>query len=428
MPMNKFRVAPKIALLALVTLGALLSSFLMYLAIHGRNSARSANGRREHVTETYKPFAADIDDWTLSCSNLRLCTVSSVDENGEHGGFIEIVREAGPTGTIGVTVSEWRKDGWPDISNPKLDGALLPEKFSWRRDTDRNRFRLDGGQALTFVRAIARGTILSFGRKRTEFSVSMIGLHKALIQMDSTQHRASTTTAIAQAGALPAAAVPLPPAAPILQAFPQQPPLAHGHHFASAVRQAEASILQARECETDMREDHWDEAYTLDEKSNLVILGCFMAPYQGSQLVFIAPKADPRSAKLLVLPMGAVDPHDCPNFAGELVNAEWDPKASTLKSETLGRGIADCGEDLSWVYVGDGRWELSEQRLMGRCGGGIWPWPQVYKATVITSGPSADHVDARRFFSGPAQSRHSRLRAGRRRPLQDAGSRMRDQR
>jgi len=391
MPIYKFRGASKIVLLGLVVLGALLSSVLMYLAIHGRNGARSANGRREHVTEAYKPFAANFDDWTLSCSNLRLCTVNSVDENGEHGGFIEIVREAGPTGAISMTVSEWRKDGWPDISNPKLDGTLLPEKFSWRRDTDRNRFQLDGGQALTFVRAIARGTILSFGRKRKEFSVSMIGLHKALIQMDSAQHRVSTTTAIAQAGALPAAAVPLPPAAPILQAFPQQPPLTHGHRFAAAVRQAEASILQAHQCETDLGVIRGDEAYSLDEKSNLVVLDCFVSAYEFSSLVFVAAKTEPRSAKLLVLPKGPVKPHDCPDLMGELINAEWDPKASTLKSEALGRGIADCGEDLSWVYVGDGHWKLSEQRLMDRCGGGSWPWPQVYKATVVMSGPSAAH-------------------------------------
>jgi hypothetical protein len=382
---RRFPIIKRAHLPALAICMTLLVAALAYLAHHGRRGTKAPILAHGQATEVYKPFLVEIDGFTLACSNTRLCTARSVDEDlVEYGGFMDLVREAGPAGTITVSIGQWQTNAQADLTNPRLDWKPLAIRPAWRRLTYDYGLSLEGQQAFAFARAISGGKLVTFGRGSGTFSISLSGLRKALARMDEVQGREGTTTALVLVGQEPASSVPAAPEPPVLHAFPMQPPLLNGPRFAAAVRQSAAQdLLQARQCDTDLDHARIDAAYALDGTTNLVLLGCAHGAYQMSLLVFVAPKDQPGKAALLALPPREVQPSDEADLVGELVNTEWDPETSTLSSEARARGFGDCGEFLAWAYLGNGRWALSEQRLIERCGGGHMPWPQIYKAAVI---------------------------------------------
>ncbi len=362
----------------------LLMAGLAYLANPAWRGMKAPIIAHGSAAETSKPFLVEIDGFTLACSTTRLCTARSVDEDLGHGGFMDVVREAGPVGTVTVSIGQWRTNERADLTNPRLDGKPLAIRPAWRRLTYDYGFSLEGQQAIAFVRAISGGQLVTFGRPSSEFSTSLKGLRKALARMDEVQGREGTMTALVLVGQEPASSVPAAPESPVLHAFPMQPPLPNGPRFAAAVRQSAAQdLLKARQCDTDLDHARIDAAYALDGTTNLVVLGCALGSYQMSSLVFAAPKDHPGKASLLALPQSAVRRPDEAYLVGELVSAGWDPETSTLNSDARGRGLGDCGELLAWTYLGNRQWALTEHRLMERCGGGHMPWPQIYKAAVI---------------------------------------------
>ena len=212
--------------------------------------------------------------------------------------------------------------------------------------------------------------------------------------MNEAQGRTGTVTALIRTGERPASAVPAPIAAPVLYAAPAQAPLEHGEQFAAHVRKAQSELLGKEECEADPAQ-RMDVAYALDDQTNLVILGCYLGAYQLLDLVFVAPKTKPEMAQVLSLPKGPIRSGDCTETRGMFMEAQWDARSSTLNAYELGRGLGDCGDSLSWTYVGKRQWRLSEQRAMLRCGGSIFRhWPQLYKANVVVS-KTADPADPR---------------------------------
>ena len=384
MSRQRFPIIRRAHLPAVAISMTLLVAGLAYLAHPAQRVEQAQSTAHGQAAATFTPFIEDIEDWTGACSNRKQCTARSVDEHMTPGGFMDIVREAGPAGTITVSIGQWQTNAQADLTNPRLDWKPLAIRPAWRRLTYDYGLSLEGQQAIAFARAISGGKLVTFGRGSGTFSISLSGLRKALARMDEVQGREGTTTALVLVGQEPASSVPAAPEPPVLHAFPMQPPLLNGPRFAAAVRQSAAQVLlQARQCDTDLDHARIDAAYALDGTTNLVVLGCALGAYQMSLLVFVAPKDQPGKAALLGLPPRAVQPSDEADLVGELVNAEWDPETSTLSSEARGRGFGDCGEFLAWAYLGNGRWALSEQRLIERCGGGHMPWPQIYKAAVI---------------------------------------------
>lgn len=347
----------------------------------------------QHADETERALLADkpaqfiyrdVDNWVLACSNTRFCTVRSVDQSGSASVHVMITREAGPLTNIKISIVDRTADGSLVLSDWRIDNQAMTTAFRWQANPDDFSAWLEGEEAIRFIRVVAGGQNLTFIGAGNPTSVSLKGFRSALAGMDQAQSRAGTVTALVEIGQQPASTVPPALPAPTVKAAPPQPVLQNGEIFAASVRQANTKVLLENECEPD-RAAHLDEAYALDSTKRLVLLHCFSGPYQSFYMAFIAPVENPNGAEVLALPLGPVKSGDRTTNEGTLVEAQWDPYTSTLSSHAKGRGLGDCGESLSWTYIGNGQWELTEQRILLRCGGGTGDWPHVFKAQVVPS-------------------------------------------
>ena len=340
--------------------------------------------KSEIASQTVQPIYRDIDDWLLACSNLRVCSVRSVNEDPALAGEMAITREPGPNGKVQLLITRIGLEEGLDLRDLEIDGRPMAITFNWQTPADSNSASLDQEQAVRFIKAVTSGHKFSFGRGDLRSSISLDGFARSIAGMDEAQGRAGTVTALIQTGERPASAVPAAMATPVLYAAPAQVPSDLGKQFAEHVRKAQSELLSKKECEVDQAQ-RADVAYALDDQTNLVMLGCYIGPYQASYLVFVAPKTTPEMAQILSLPKGPIRSGDYPETEGEFTEAQWDSRSSTLSTYERGRGPGDCGESLSWTYLGKGQWRLSEQHALYRCGGGFREWPQLYKANVIVS-------------------------------------------
>lgn len=337
------------------------------------------------TSQAVQPIYRDIDDWLLACSNLRVCTVQSVKDDLAFTGKMTITREPGPSGKVRLSITRIGLQEDLDLRDLEVDGRQMAIPFDWQTHSGTSSASLNHEQAVRFIKALASGHKLSFGRGDLQSSISLDGFARSIVGMDEAQGRAGTTTALIQTGERPASAVPTPIAAPVLFAAPAQAPLEQGEQFAAYVRKAQAELLRKEECEADPAQ-MMDAVFALDDQTNLVILGCYLGAYQLLDLVLLAPKTKPEKAQVLSLPKGPIRSGEYLETRGLFMEAQWDARSSTLNAYELGRGPGDCGESLSWAYVGKGQWRLSEQRAMLRCGGGFFrEWPQLYKANVVVS-------------------------------------------
>lgn len=364
----------KIALLAPLTLADLGSCSADPKTEDARQS--------EPVLAGHQPIYRDIDDWLLVCSNLRDCTVRSVKDELAFAGKLTITRGAGPSGRLQVSIARIGPQEDLDLRDFTLDDQPMAMGFDWRRQAGTAIASLDHDDAWQFIKAIGFGQKLSFGRGDLRSSISLHGFVHAIAGMDEAQGRSGTVTALIRTGGLPVSAVPMAPEAPVLYAAPLQALSEQNKQFVAGVREAQSELLKREECKADPAQ-RMDVAYALDDQTNLVILGCYLGLYQLLDLVFVAPKTNPKMAEVLSLPPGPVRSGDCTQTGGRFMEAQWDAKSSTLSVDERARGPGDCGESLSWTYLGQGQWALSEQRAMLRCGGGFADWPQVYKAHVL---------------------------------------------
>lgn len=331
-----------------------------------------------------QPIYRDIDDWLLACSNLRVCSVRSVNEDPALAGELAMTREPGPKGQVRLLITRIGLEEGLDLRDLEVDDRPIAIPLNWQAPADSNSASLDHGQAVRFIKAVTSGHKLSFGRGDLRSSISLDGFARSIVGMDEAQGRAGTVTALIQTGVKPASAVPAAIALPVLYAAPAQMPSDLGNQFVAHVRKAQSELLRKKDCEADPAQQG-DVAYALDDERNLVMLSCYMGAYQASYLVFVAPKTTPERAQILSLPKGPIRSGDSPETGGEFTEAQWDSRSSTLSTDERGRGTGDCGESLSWTYLGKGKWRISEQRALYRCGGGFRELPQLYKANVIVS-------------------------------------------
>lgn len=340
--------------------------------------------KSEMASQATQPIYRDINDWLLACSNLRVCTVRSVNDDAAFSGKMAITREPGPNGKVRLSITRIGLEEGLDLRDLEVDGRKVAIPFDWQKQAGSASASLDHEQAVRFIKAAASGHKLSFGRGDLRSSISLDGFDRSIAGLDEAQGRAGTVTSLIQTGERPASAVPAAMAVPVLYAAPAQGPSELGNQFAAHVRKAQSELLSKEECEADPAQ-RGDVAYALDDQTNLVILGCYMGAYQLLDLVFVAPKTKPEMAQILSLPKGPIRSGDYTETGGEFMEAQWDARSSTLHTDERARGPGDCGESLSWTYLGKGQWRLSEQRALRRCGGGFRDWPQLYKANVVVS-------------------------------------------
>ena len=333
-----------------------------------------------------QPEYREIKDWVLACDNTRACFAKYVaaDDGAGGGGYLSIEREAGPTGALEVTIvgDQDASPALPGPGGPLLDGKPLGA-FAWTRDAKTESLTLRGAAAERFIRAIGDGARLAYGPGKGAPYVSLSGMKAALLAMDDDQGRLGGVTALARPGPKPASTVPPATPAPVIYARPTPDNLPNSAAFAAAVRKAEARVLKAHDCYAEQAAQ--DQAHALDGANAIVILGCMEAAYQGTVLVFEAPRDAPAKAHQLFMPLEPrLDPGDSTNSDGEYTEGDWDPKSAAFGQSAKGRGIADCGSSSTWTWTGQA-FQLSDYDALVRCGGGpvAGEWPTIYRTRVI---------------------------------------------
>jgi hypothetical protein len=128
-----------------------------------------------------------------------------------------------------------------------------------------------------------------------------------------------------------------------------------------------------------------DTAAGLGAGEAIVVLGCRMAAYQASAMVFRAPRSAPERARLVVMPRQPTLPAADfpPEVIGEYVSEDgWDASTMSFTEGAKGRGLGDCGEASTWTF--DGReFQLAAFSRQERCGGPPGDWPTLYRTGIV---------------------------------------------
>jgi hypothetical protein len=332
------------------------------------------------------PSYREIKDWILACDNGGTCQAKFVlDDMAPTGalpdnasqGYLAISREAGPDGKLIVATQSMA-----DVEHAAFDGAKMdvdgkPLTAAWGTDADGNMV-LSGDAARALLAAVADGKVLTFPNNGAPQMISLVGLKAVLLAMDDAQGRVGTVTALARAGDKPASAVPAAPELPEVISAPATGELSGAEAVAAAVRAAQNTTLKAHECDADASQDL---AYALNDREALVLLYCRMAAYQGSVLLYRAPRAAPAKAVIVRLPLQpTLKPEDA-DTQGEYVEGAWDEKTATFTEAAKGRGLADCGLSTDWVFDGQD-FHIASFTRQERCGGPPGDWPSLYRSTV----------------------------------------------
>jgi hypothetical protein len=331
------------------------------------------------------PVYLEVKDWVVACDNIRTCFAKYdvADDATAGGGYLSLTRDAGPAAGLVVSLEATQDGAVPDPHTLTLDGRTLPSSAAWKTDATAQTATLDGAPALAFVHAIAGGKVLAYSDGRTTTTVSLSGMTAALLAMDQDQGRLDGVTALARPGPRPVSAVPAALPVPTLHAVPAARPLTGVAAFAAQVRKTEASLLRQHDCDAGMAHD--DQAAALNDQNAIVILGCRQGAYQAAVMTFLAPRAAPRKAVPLILPLQpTMKASDTPPDArGEYVAEDgWDPKTATFVESAKGRGMADCGRSAEWVFDGV-QFRVDSFNRLDRCGGGPpGDWPTLYRTTI----------------------------------------------
>ncbi len=329
------------------------------------------------------PIYREIKDWVVACDNTRACFAKYVgaDEGAAGGGYLSVSREAGPSGRLVVNVLQPEDpDNASGAKALRLDGRQLPA-LGWTIDKDGDAI-LQGADALAFIRAIRDGAKLADSDAKDAPFVSLDGMKAALLLADDDQGRLGNVTALVRVGVKPASAVLPALPVPVVHARPTADNLPGPAAFAAAVRRGARAVLKAHDCEAEAASI--DEAHALDATTALAMIGCIEGAYQASVITFIAPRAAPRLARVLVMsPRPTIDPANRPaGVRGEYVSGAWDAARASFSESAKGRGVGDCGSSSTWTFDGHG-FRLTAYNALERCGGGPpGDWPPLYRARV----------------------------------------------
>ncbi|WP_179401906.1 DUF1176 domain-containing protein [Burkholderia guangdongensis] len=303
--------------------------------------------------------------WLVACDNALTCEAKGFTQDSGGTPDLRVVRAAGPAGSASVVLTSIDPFGQADL---RIDGKPIKlDPSAWRVNDDRS------NQSITFLPTrpeamdqllsqLRNGKALQVG-KDPEHVVPLDGMVAALLRMDDRQGRIGNVTAWIRKGSAPASAVPAAPALPVVPPRKITANLSDGEakHFVEQFVKKDAD-----ECDdsssTGAAAGH--AAYALDAKTALVLIACNHGAYQTGYDVHLVS----RQAGNAELPLRLPEPVGHDDGRASVMEADFDPKTGTLSSFGKGRGIADCGEAISWVW--DGRnFLLSSAALQTECGG-----------------------------------------------------------
>lgn len=280
-------------------------------------------------------------DWAVTCDNVKRCQATALmpeDWSGDEAPTMTVTREAGPAGTVTVTIT-------PVAETPGIIDILIDRRLMGSGVMREGSITLTGGTAEGLVRAMASGHQLTLrsGRK-TLAALQLGGASAGLRYVDDQQGRVGGVTALVARGAKPAASVPVAVALPRIRGVRPD----KGKAAALTAAQTDALRTRADCSDYSVLDGLKPEFYRLDRRTTLVTIPCVSGAYQSSFALYVI--VDGRVAPA---------PFDYPpEWGGEtppapmLTEPEWDPKDASLGGHAKGRGLGDCGINQSWVWDG----------------------------------------------------------------------------
>lgn len=335
------------------------------------------------------PIYRQFKDWVVACDNTARCEARGANEISPL--MLRLIAEAGPAGGLSLAL----ESGVPvDLATLRVDGkpltldarhwALSPEQDGVQTLDSR-----DPERVRALLKALRNGHALTFGDGKRERGVSLDGLNASLLLIDGTQGRLGNVTALLRSGGEPASQVPAAPPLPTTaKPAPALPPLDDDtrERLVGAVRRAQSALLENEQCDVAMEGGHndIDIVVALTSREALVLIECWRGAYQSTHLAFRTPMDRPADARRLVLPMpSASSPDEGRQAAWDaFTNVGYNNDESVLYHMAKGRGLADCGENASWVF--DGRdFQLAHWNYLGSCRGGEpGDWPALWRSAA----------------------------------------------
>lgn len=300
-------------------------------------------------------------DWTVGCDNGRSCQAVALLPEGDWAGTTMVVRRAplaaAPAEFVitppeGVPTATARADGVQVALVAGKDG-LVPRDMP------------------AFIGLLRRASELTLhdAAGKSVSRVSLRGASAALLYIDDQQKRVGTVTALIRPGARSPAAVPAPPALPVIA----QPPTS----AAPPPRLDRAALLRAHvDTGCDRLANAADVTIArLDANATLVLLPdwCGSGAYNFSSIALIADNRGRVRPARFETPPGFQDDN-------AVVNGDWLADERRLTSYAKGRGIGDCGTAQHYAWDGT-RFRSTELTQMGECRGSL-DWITTWRAVT----------------------------------------------
>lgn len=323
------------------------------------------------ATAATVPLQREFRDWVLTCDNLRGCIAEGADADNPSL-VLRLTRSAGAAGAASLRIDGL--DAGSALTALQLDGQPLAlEARHWSADDDdglRAWTTSDDAAIATFVRATGDGARLSLG----DSTGSLDGFAAALLLMDEVQGRIGTTTAWRKPGVQPASSVPAATTPPLRRATPFLGPAITPAQSRALLAAAYALAADAQsDCDLAEDDEPETEVARLNTTDALVLRECGRGAYQSGYRAYRGPIDAPAQLRQIALPSAPGRPD-----VTWLMDASYDEATATLSHFSKGRGLADCGENATWLFDGRG-FVLESLAIQPRCQGVMLDFPALWR-------------------------------------------------
>ncbi|SHE74484.1 Protein of unknown function [Kaistia soli DSM 19436] len=322
----------------------------------------------------------DYKDWVVGCDNARACVaIGMTSDDSSLSGYLRIARDGAADAVPAVSFVVYPPDdatAKPKVPTVRLsldahkEGGLPTGALPLEANGDLYRLTLPASAVpdlLAALRSAKKITINLYdgNKKLSSQVVSLAGSAAALLQMDDTQKRIGTVTALVKKGDAGADTIPPVPALPVVTSLPVA-------EMADPLPKAPKSAAKpSSDC---MEGTSPYVAFSLPGGASLwgacASTGAYNFAYDFRLFV------DGKPGQKWSSQVPGVKPDD-PTW---LWNAYVDDTSKTLNSAFKGRGLGDCGDFTEWAFDGKGFVALTYQ-AMDNCRG-VMPddWPVLYRA------------------------------------------------
>lgn len=334
-------------------------------------------------------YPAAFQDWEIGCDNARSCRAIGVSADRKAaGGFAAIDRGGSPDSEANLWIRLPASWAGAETLSVLVDDRPVSDRIgqvppaSRDPETDARSILFDQRQSRLLIEQMlnARQLSLRDDDGHDAVRVSLDDVREALRQMDATQGRTATVTALVEPGRKPASNMKSAPSIPTISLV--RPP--RDRHvdielfppiWAKVKHAVDLSCLN-----TEAREPAPTEiarkVAVLDDSHELVQIDCVGGAYNTAAVYFIVPDGDVDRASQVEFELVNSNTGTLrATVENRVVNGEFNPQTGEITFFAKARGSGDCGVYGAYGWTGS-RFSLLSQQQMDLCDGvdsNAWP-------------------------------------------------------